>query len=146
MITRSWIIRLLLASCLIGLGWWLGSRSDGVADARPPSIGAPAAAEASSGAVPKRPERVEAVAGLPAEVAETLALIDRGGPFPYAKDGTVFQNREGQLPKKPRGYYREYTVPTPGTGNRGARRLVGGADGEIYYTGDHYRTFKRLRP
>jgi ribonuclease T1 len=83
--------------------------------------------------------------GLPAEVRDTLALIRQGGPFPYAKDGAVFLNRENRLPAKPRGHYREYTVPTPGVRQRGARRIVAGRDGEFYYTQDHYRSFWRIR-
>lgn len=81
---------------------------------------------------------------LPPEAQRTLNLIDRGGPFPYKKDGTVFQNRERRLPNKPVGYYREYTVPTPGASNRGARRLVVGQGKETYYTNDHYRSFMRV--
>lgn len=78
-------------------------------------------------------------------LAGTLALIDRGGPFPYPqKDGSTFANREGRLPKKPRGYYQEYTVPTRGAPNRGARRVVAGRDGERWYTRDHYRSFARI--
>jgi ribonuclease T1 len=80
-------------------------------------------------------------AALPVEAHETIALIDAGGPFPYDQDGAVFQNREGLLPSRPRGYYREYTVITPGEGDRGARRIVGGAEGELYYTDDHYDSF-----
>jgi ribonuclease T1 len=82
---------------------------------------------------------------LPPEARETLALIKAGGPFPYARDGTVFRNREGLLPARPRGYYREYTVRTPGARDRGARRIVAGKGGEYYYTHDHYRSFKRIR-
>lgn len=85
------------------------------------------------------------VAQLPPEGRQTLALIKRGGPFPYAKDGTVFQNREGRLPAQPRGYYREYTVVTPGARDRGARRIVAGRGGDYWYTADHYRSFKRIR-
>ena len=89
------------------------------------------------------------VAKLPAEARATLDLIKRGGPFPYSKDGTVFGNREGLLPRKPRGYYTEYTVDTPGAKDRGARRIVAGGEpkqsGEYYYTGDHYRSFMRIR-
>ncbi|MET9449546.1 ribonuclease domain-containing protein [Streptomyces cinerochromogenes] len=81
---------------------------------------------------------------LPAEARRTLALVDRGGPFPYAKDGAVFGNFEGRLPRHPRGYYHEYTVPTPGSRDRGARRLVTGRGGEIYYTDDHYETFRAV--
>ncbi|MCX7960841.1 MAG: ribonuclease [Burkholderiales bacterium] len=84
------------------------------------------------------------LADLPPEARETVALIRQGGPFPYAKDGTVFGNREGLLPARPRGYYREYTVKTPGARDRGARRIVAGASGELYYTDDHYRTFRRI--
>jgi ribonuclease T1 len=84
-------------------------------------------------------------AKLPQEVRETLALIRSGGPFPYHKDGTVFGNREALLPKRERGYYREFTVSTPGARDRGARRVVAGRGGEYYYTDDHYRTFRRIR-
>lgn len=80
-------------------------------------------------------------AELPAEAHETIALIDAGGPFPFEQDGAVFENREGLLPSRPRGYYREYTVVTPGENDRGARRIVGGAEGELYYTDDHYDSF-----
>lgn len=86
--------------------------------------------------------------GLPPEAIETLALIQRGGPFPYRKDGTTFQNRERLLPARPRGYYREYTVPTPGSRDRGARRIVTGGDPPevFYYTADHYRSFRQIEP
>lgn len=86
-----------------------------------------------------------AVSQLPPEARETLALIKSGGPFPYRRDGLVFQNREGRLPDKPRGHYRGYTVRTPGSRDRGARRIVAGRDGEYYYTQDHYNSFKRIR-
>ncbi len=86
-----------------------------------------------------------ALAELPPEARQTLALIKAGGPFPYARDGATFHNREGLLPARGRGYYREYTVPTPGARDRGARRIVAGRDGEYYYTHDHYRTFRRIR-
>jgi ribonuclease T1 len=84
------------------------------------------------------------VADLPPEGQDTLKLIKQGGPFPYPKDGTVFRNREGILPKQPRSYYKEYTVKTPGVQHRGARRIIGGSGGEFYYTDDHYRTFKLI--
>jgi len=86
-----------------------------------------------------------ALAQLPPEARATLALIARGGPFPYPKDGATFGNRERLLPPRPRGYYREYTVPTPGARDRGARRIVAGADAEYYYSDDHYTSFKRIR-
>ena len=82
---------------------------------------------------------------LPAEARETLALIEAGGPFPYRQDARVFSNRERLLPPRPRGYYREYTVQTPGSRDRGARRIVTGEGGERYYTDDHYRSFRRIR-
>jgi ribonuclease T1 len=85
------------------------------------------------------------VAQLPAEARETIALIQKGGPFPYAKDGAVFGNREGVLPHAKRGYYREYTVKTPGVRTRGARRIVAGTGGELYYSDDHYNHFRRVR-
>ncbi|MDR2241108.1 MAG: ribonuclease N1 [Zoogloeaceae bacterium] len=93
-------------------------------------------------------------AALPAEARQTLTLIQQGGPFPYYKDGAVFGNYEKRLPIRPRGHYREYTVPTPGIRGRGARRIVAGrgeagdvrASGEYYYTDDHYRSFRKIRP
>lgn len=89
------------------------------------------------------------VSQLPPEAQQTLMQIKRGGPFPYAKDGVVFGNYEGVLPKRKRGYYHEYTVRTPGARNRGARRIIAGGmptvSGEYYYTADHYSTFSRIR-
>lgn len=85
-----------------------------------------------------------ALADLPPEAHETLALIESDGPFPYDRDGAVFQNREGILPDERRGYYHEYTVETPGSDDRGARRIVTGGDGERYYTDDHYDSFERI--
>ncbi len=79
-----------------------------------------------------------------AELRKTLDLIERGGPFPHKQDGVVFGNRERHLPQQPRGYYHEYTVRTPGAPTRGARRVVRGDGGELYYTRDHYRSFIRL--
>ena len=81
---------------------------------------------------------------LPPEGRETLELIRSDGPFPYDRDGIAFQNREGILPDQSRGYYREYTVPTPGEDDRGARRIVGGQDGDRYYTDDHYASFAQI--
>ncbi len=86
-----------------------------------------------------------ALATLPVEARDTLALIDRGGPFPSAKDGAVFGNRERLLPAQPSGFYREYTVPTPGEDDRGPRRIVTGDDGDqLFYTADHYASFVRV--
>jgi hypothetical protein len=83
---------------------------------------------------------------LPPEAHATLALIRQGGPFPYRKDGSKFLNRERRLPERPRGYYREYTVPTPGSPDRGARRIIAGGQPPtvFYYTPDHYRSFRPI--
>ena len=90
------------------------------------------------------------LAELPREAHDTLRLIAAGGPFPHKRDGIAFNNFEKRLPAKPRGFYREYTVATPGAKNRGARRIVcGGARpwpaATCYYTADHYRSFRRIR-
>ncbi|WP_210438095.1 ribonuclease domain-containing protein [Nocardioides xinjiangensis] len=85
------------------------------------------------------------LADLPPEAAETVDLIDAGGPFPEPDhDGGTFHNREALLPDRPSGYYREYTVPTPGSDDRGARRIVAGEGGELYWTDDHYSSFSRI--
>lgn len=94
------------------------------------------------------------LADLPPEARTTLILIKQGGPFPFSrKDGSTFGNFEKRLPERPRGYYREYTVPTPGSRDRGARRIVAGSgrtgsvatSGEYYYSHDHYRSFRRIQ-
>jgi guanyl-specific ribonuclease Sa len=92
-------------------------------------------------ALPPSTVRLEA---LPPEARVPLELIRRGGPFPYWRDGAVFSNRERRLPPRPRGWYREYTVPTPGSRDRGARRIVAGGDEAFYWTADHYTSFKRI--
>ncbi|WP_238343116.1 ribonuclease domain-containing protein [Nocardioides cynanchi] len=97
----------------------------------------------SGGRAPSSSSTV-AASVLPPEARHTLALIDSGGPFPYDQDGVVFENREGLLPAHDSGYYHEYTVPTPGSPDRGARRIIAGSAGELYYTGDHYRSFERI--
>nr|WP_306805985.1 ribonuclease [Caballeronia sp. BR00000012568055] len=88
------------------------------------------------------------VADMPRQAVATLRLIEAGGPFPYEKDGVVFGNRERLLPRHPRGYYHEYTVPTPRSRDRGARRIVCGGPrqqiGDCYYSDDHYASFKRI--
>lgn len=91
------------------------------------------------------------LASLPREAQTTHRLILAGGPFPYRKDGTTFFNRERLLPKAPRGFYREYTVRTPGSRDRGARRIVCGGEpptqpAACYYTADHYASFLRIVP
>lgn len=90
------------------------------------------------------------LSSLPPEAKRTLQLIKQGGPFPYPKkDGSTFGNYEKRLPYQPRGHYREYTVPTPGSRDRGARRIIAGSppetSGEYYYTDDHYRSFRRIK-
>ena len=82
---------------------------------------------------------------LPPEAQTTLALIDKGGPFPYRRDGVVYENRAHNLPNHARGYFHEYTVVTPGAPTRGARRIIAGGGGERWYTGDHYRSFVKVR-
>jgi len=85
-----------------------------------------------------------AESALPEEARETLRLIDDGGPYPFRQDDGTFFNREGHLPAQGRGYYREYTVQTPRSPDRGARRIVAGADGDLYYTDDHYDSFRQI--
>jgi ribonuclease T1 len=111
------------------------------------TIGGPAASDApvardAAGTVPYD----SGGSGLPPEAVTTLQLIRSGGPFPYDRDGIVFGNFEGRLPKRARGYYHEYTVPTPGINHRGARRIISGGKppSEFYYTGDHYESFQQI--
>ncbi|MFT3807833.1 ribonuclease domain-containing protein [Arenimonas sp.] len=109
-----------------------------VADDRAAQVGSPAVEEA----------RIDTddTDALPDEAREILRLIHARGPFPYDRDGVVFGNYEGRLPKQRRGYYREYTVPTPGLSHRGARRIVTGGEPprEFWYTDDHYESFRRI--
>lgn len=124
------LLGLLLAAVVLGLLWWTqgGDRSSGDTD-RTARDGLPSVA----------------VTDLPPEAGETLVLIDAGGPFPFDRDGVTFENREELLPARPSGYYREYTVPTPGSDDRGARRIVTGDGGEFYWTDDHYQSFSRIQ-
>ena len=153
---NSWIPWLLLAVVLVG-GWMAWPRQQ----AQPlpgPGIG-DSARQRPEQATPQPLPPVDAAPSrpalepsrqlpdfLPREARDTIALIQRGGPFPHRQDGSVFGNREGHLPRKPRGWYREYTVETPGLGHRGARRIVTGGDppGEWYYSADHYDSFRRF--
>jgi ribonuclease T1 len=128
LVRRAGLIGCLVGSLLV-LGHWLPAYAD--------STAAPAWSEAITAAI--------AVAELPKEAQKTLALIKNGGPFSYEQDGNLFSNRERILPKRPRGYYREYTVPTPSATNRGVRRIIAGSNGEYFYTDDHYRTFRLIR-
>jgi len=134
------IVALLL---LVGGLWWLRS----VQQPHPqfaPSLSETAAPSAATGAPTVAPRPAALSPFLPDEARRTIVLIQRGGPFPYSQDGSVFGNREGHLPPRPRGYYREYTVDTPGLSHRGTRRIVTGGDpAEIwYYSDDHYETFR----
>ncbi len=100
---------------------------------------------------PEPAQQSVALATLPPEAQQTYRLVLSGGPFPYSKDGTVFGNRERRLPGQPRGWYREYTVKTPGSRDRGARRIVCGGKPPTqpetcYYTDDHYNSFRRIVP
>ena len=85
-----------------------------------------------------------ALSTLPRQVSQTVDLIQAHGPFPYRQDGEIFNNAEHRLPAEPRGYYHEYTVQTPRSPDRGTRRIITGKNGEVYYTSDHYETFRRV--
>ena len=95
-------------------------------------------------AEPQRSIPTVNAADLPKEARQTIALIKKGGPYPYKKDGSVFGNFEKFLPLHERGYYKEFTVPSPGARDRGARRIILGKAGELYYTDNHYASFKRV--
>jgi ribonuclease T1 len=132
--------------------WWLQggdgttTAPDDQPRAAPSSTTNLAAPSGTTDAVPEvHPESglpYVALADLPPEAAGTVELIDAGGPFPYDEDGSTFGNYEGLLPDHEIGYYREYTVETPGSPDRGARRIVAGADGTLYWTEDHYESFE----
>ena len=125
------------------LAGWVGSLGVGCTPAAEPSdLSNPAAV--SKAPSPQSQSGSISLSSLPKETADTLRLIKQRGPFPYSKDGAVFSNYEGFLPAKQTGYYHEYTVITPGSSDRGARRIIAGSPGEYYYTGDHYRSFKRI--
>lgn len=141
---------LLLAIAVVA--WWLWPKPDAAPPPASPPIAAPANAppvvdiESPSAVAIPDAAHTALPAFLPAEARATVALIQRGGPFPHRQDGSVFGNREQRLPRQPRGWYREYTVDTPGLDHRGARRIVTGGDPprEWYYTDDHYDSFRRF--
>ncbi|MGW7575527.1 ribonuclease domain-containing protein [Streptomyces sp. NPDC054765] len=136
-----------LAGLLLVLtGCATGGGDKGSSPGSPRSTATAVAEAPSRSRVPGRARGMPVVpaGALPSQARDTLRLIDAGGPFPYPQDGTVFGNRERLLPRQPRGHYHEYTVPTPGSPDRGARRLVTGRSHETYYTDDHYRTFKAV--
>ncbi len=134
-----WVVAALLFAVWL---FWPRTVNSPAPGETPPSTSAPAA---GGGAVELARDHAPALpAFLPSEARQTVALIRRGGPYPHAQDGSVFQNRERHLPDMPRGYYREYTVETPGAGNRGARRIITGGQppSTWYYTDDHYDSFR----
>ncbi|MER5711682.1 ribonuclease domain-containing protein [Streptomyces sp. NPDC042898] len=140
MLLRPLRVLLALVLCVFLAG--CSAASDTVSTgstAAAPATSAPAADATGTSGLP-----TVRAADLPPEARRTLDLIARGGPYPYAKDGAVFSNFERLLPREARGYYREYTVKTPGERDRGARRIVTGRDGEIYWTDDHYESFREV--
>ena len=129
---RTAAIKFALTSCLLAVAVAGGS----LAQAKGPTD------------VPTSISATVRLAELPPQGRETYERIREGGPFPYDKDGAVFGNRERQLPGEKRGYYREYTVKTPGSRDRGARRIVCGGPKKTpqacYYTADHYASFRKI--
>jgi ribonuclease T1 len=141
--TRQRQLLSVLAAVLVVVVWWWtqhgGPETDPASGpgASPSSGETPAATAPDASGLP-----VVSVDQLPPEAADTLELIDAGGPFPYPdRDGSTFHNREGLLPQQETGWYREYTVPTPGEDDRGARRIVTGSAEDYYWTADHYSSF-----
>ncbi|GAA2745973.1 ribonuclease domain-containing protein [Terrabacter aerolatus] len=139
-----------LAVALVVLAWIVVRGAQGPTS---PSTPGGQGAAATAGPTP-RPSGTDPDSGLPwvnesalpRQAQDTLALIRAGGPFPYPRsDNQTFTNREGLLPAKARGYYREFTVVTPGSADRGARRIITGSRGETYWTDDHYASFSRIR-
>jgi ribonuclease T1 len=146
--TRRPLLALLLLGVLLAGGYLLSAlRTD---DSSRGGSGPAATASADrSGSVASPSHGADGLptvrsSDLPVQAQQVLRLIDAGGPFPYPQDGTVFGNVERLLPVHLRGWYREYTVPTPGSPDRGARRIVAGQDGARYYTADHYDSFARI--
>lgn len=137
-----WAIQLVLGLLVVLGALWLVDGGDGGSG----SGGQGSSATATEGEDGTPSSSLDSVAEseLPEEGQETLDLIRSDGPFPYDRDGVTFENRERILPSQDSGYYREYTVPTPGSDDRGARRIVGGDDGDRYYTEDHYESFRQI--
>lgn len=135
--SKMWIVALLLLAAFF---WWQHQPPQ-PARSTTSTPGIPV--DATQSAIPSA-QASALPAFLPAEAGDTLRLIAQGGPFTHRQDGGVFSNREGHLPQMPRGYYHEYTVDTPGAGNRGTRRIITGGDPPVayYYTDDHYDSFR----
>ena len=161
----QWLLLLLVAGALL---WWVladgGQEPESAGTSEPSaqssaSPSEPPTHELTATATPTIDPTVEPPGGidphsglpfveladLPPEAAQMVDLIEQGGPFAEEEDGGTFRNDEEILPEEPRGYYREYTVPTPGSDDRGARRIVAGEGGELYWTDDHYQSFSRIR-
>lgn len=138
---------LLLVAAVMLVVWLVGGGGQG--DPEPADTGGQTSRSSSPSGDATDPASglpVVRLAALPPEAARTVELIEAGGPFPEPEhDGGTFGNREELLPDRPMGYYREYTVPTPGLDHRGARRIVAGEDDELYWTADHYSSFARIR-
>ncbi|MEI2765756.1 MAG: ribonuclease domain-containing protein [Dermatophilaceae bacterium] len=136
-------LAVVLAVAVVLLAAYLVGRSDRTRTL-PPSAPVSASVPAATDPVSGLPWVDESA--LPTQARQTLALVRRGGPYPYPRsDDQPFGNRERLLPSRPAGYYREYTVSTPGDTDRGPRRVVVGGDGDVYYTDDHYASFRRVR-
>lgn len=140
---------LVVVAAVVGV-WWLSGGDPGTPTAEP-TVGAeelsrpaPDAADLAGEVDPETGLVWVALDELPPEAADTVELIRAGGPFPYGQDGETFANREGFLPEQESGYYTEYTVETPGSPDRGARRVVAGNAGELFWTADHYDSFERI--
>ena len=133
---RTWLGLVAAVLTAVLLWWGQGDGSTPTDEPASPTATAPTSATG----VP-----TVALADLPPEAGDTVELIETGGPFPEDEDGGVFGNFEGLLPDEERGYYREYTVQTPGLDHRGARRIVAGSSGELYWTADHYQSFERIK-
>lgn len=137
-----------VALVVLGLSLTRGSGStggDGHAAVGPTRAGATGATASTGTRTPVSGLATIAESALPDEADTTLALIRAGGPFPYEEDDRVFGNRERILPRQRGGYYREYTVETPGERDRGPRRIVRGAGGDLYWTSDHYASFRQVQ-
>jgi ribonuclease T1 len=154
MFNRRRITAALIGLLVLVLGGWLVKDNLGDSSSPAPSTSAGTPAKSSTpakggAAVPGADSGlpVKALSTLPPQASDTWKVIQSRGPYPYPRnDDVVFENREKRLPGKNSGYYHEYTVKTPGSPDRGARRLITGQAHELYYTGDHYASFVVVDP